>query len=85
MLNGLFLSVNNVALESWIEVTWIAQDFQEAANTVLRLVLSLSLDVDREMRVVEVAKHSIEQLKIFERRFVIKLNQRQVAHERRPV
>jgi hypothetical protein len=37
------------------------------------------------MRVVEVAKHSIEQLKIFERRFVIKLNQRQVAHERRSV
>ena len=85
MLNSLLLSMDNITLEGWIEVARVAKDFQEATDAVLRLVLRFSLDVYRKMRVVEVAKNLIEELEVLESLLVIKLNQRQVAHERGPV
>lgn len=46
MLNGLLFSMDNIPLEVWIEVTWIAEDLQESTDSLLSLVLSLSLNID---------------------------------------
>jgi hypothetical protein len=74
MLDGLFLSMDYVPLETGIEVAGVTEDCQEAADTRLGLVLGLSLDVDGEMLAVKVAQHPIEHLQQLQGRLVIELH-----------
>jgi hypothetical protein len=46
MLDGLLFTMNNIPLKVWIEVTWVPKDLQEPADSLLGLVLSLSLDIN---------------------------------------
>lgn len=45
MLDGLFLSMDHVSLETWIVITWISKDLKVAADSLLGLVLGLTLDI----------------------------------------
>ena len=85
VLHRLLLAVDDVTLEGGIEVAGVAQYLEEAANALLGLVLGLSLDVDREVLIVEVAEHSVQELKVLEGRLVVELDEREVAHEGWPV
>jgi hypothetical protein len=46
MLHGLLLTMNNISLERWIEIAGIAKDFKESADSLLGLVLSLTLNIN---------------------------------------
>ena len=46
MLNSLLFSMDNISLEVWVKVAWIAKDLQEAADSLLGLVLRFSLDIN---------------------------------------
>jgi len=46
MLNSLLFSMDNISLEVRVKVAWIAEDLQEAADSLLGLVLRLSLDIN---------------------------------------
>jgi hypothetical protein len=46
MVNCLLLSMDDVSLVIGVEVRGVSQDFEEAADPLLRLVLSLLLDID---------------------------------------
>jgi hypothetical protein len=47
MLNGLLLTMHDISLEGWVEVTWVAKDLEEAADSLLGFVLSFALDIYR--------------------------------------
>ena len=55
MLNGLFLAMDDISLERWIEVTWITEYFEEATDSLLRFILSFMLDIYGEMRFVKIS------------------------------
>ena len=59
MLEGAFLSVDDITAVVWVEVAGIAEDFKEAANTLLSLFLCFFLHVNRLMCVVQVSKNAI--------------------------
>jgi hypothetical protein len=46
MLDSLLFSMDNIPLEVRVKVAWITKDLQEAADSLLGLVLSLSLDIN---------------------------------------
>jgi hypothetical protein len=77
--------VDHVPLEIRVEVGRIAEYLEKAADTVLRLVLRLLLNVYRRVRLVQMAQQPVQQLQQLERWLVVEFNQAQVAHEGRPV
>jgi len=85
MLNSLLLSMNNIPHEGWVEVTRVAQHFQETANPLLSFVLSLPLNIDTLMLVVQMPEYFVEQFEQFERGLIIEFNQTKVRHERRSI
>ena len=60
VLEGAFLSMDNITAVVRVEVAGIAEDFEETANTLLSLFLSLFLHVNRLMCVVQVSKDAID-------------------------
>lgn len=55
MLDGLFLAMNDISLERWVEVAWIPEHFEEATDSLLCFVLSFMLDIYGEMRFVKIS------------------------------
>ena len=74
MLQRAFLTIDDIATIIRIKVTWVPQNFQEAADTLLRLLLRFLLHINGLMRVIKVCKHSIDQFKELERGFVIEFD-----------
>jgi len=46
MLDSLFLSMDDIPLERWVEVTWVAEHLKETADSLLGFVLGFALDID---------------------------------------
>ena len=63
MLDRPFLSVDNISLERWIEITWIPKDLEVTADSFLSFVLSFSLDIDRLMLGIEMSKNLVQEFK----------------------
>ena len=76
-----FLTVYDVTAVVRIEITWVAENLQEAADALFGLLLCFLLHIDGLMGLVKVSKDSVNQLEKFERCFVVKLHHTQVAHE----
>lgn len=55
MLNSLFLSVNNIPLERWVEITGVSKHLDEATDSLLGLILSFALNINRQVRLVELS------------------------------
>jgi hypothetical protein len=55
VLNGSLFTMNQLTLERGIEVSRIAKHLEETTDSLLSLILSLSLDVDCEMGLIEVS------------------------------
>ena len=60
MLEGAFLSVDNIAAVVGVEVAGVAKDFEEAANTLLGLFLRLFLHVDGLMGVIQMSENAVD-------------------------
>ena len=56
MLDSFLFSVNNISLERWIEITWVSQNLEVTADSILSLILGLSLDVNRLMLGIKMTK-----------------------------
>ncbi len=54
--------MNDIPLEIGVEIGGVAQDLEEAAYPLLRLLLRLLLDVDRLVLVVQVPQQLVQQL-----------------------
>lgn len=63
MLDSLFLSVDNISLERWIEITWVAKDFEVTTDSFLSFVLSFSLDIDRLMLDIKMSENLVQEFK----------------------
>ena len=63
MLDSLFLSVDNISLERWIEITWVAKDLEVTTDSFLSFVLSFSLDIDRLMLDIKMSENLIQEFK----------------------
>ena len=60
VLEGAFLPVDNIAAVVGVEVTGVAKDFEEAANTLLGLFLRLFLHVYGLMSVIQMRENAID-------------------------
>ena len=56
MLDSFLFSVNNISLERWIEITWVSQNLEVTADSILSLILGLSLDVNWLMLGIKMTK-----------------------------
>ena len=74
VMAGLFLSVDDVSAVVGIEIAWVAKDFQEPADALLSLLLGLFLHVNCFMLLIEVGEDPVDELKKFERCFVVELH-----------
>ena len=74
VLNSLFLTMDHLSLEVGVEVSWVSQDFEVAADSILSLILGLTLNVDL-VGVVQGGEDFIEIFKELEWRLVIKLHE----------
>ena len=72
VLQSTLLTMDNITTIVRVKITWIAKYFEEAANTLLSLLLGLFLHVDGLMGLIKVCKDAINELKKFERRLIIK-------------
>ena len=63
MLDSLFLSVDNISLERWIEITWVAKDLEVTTDSFLSFVLSFSLDIDRLMFDIKMSEDLVQEFK----------------------
>lgn len=85
MLNGLFLTMDHISLERWVEITWVSEHFQISANSLLSLILGLSLNINILMFDIKVTHHLVQKLKQFEWSLIVEFNERKVAHKWRAV
>ena len=85
MLYSALLTMDDISLEVGIEIRGIPEDLNEATDPILSFILCLLLDVDTLVLTVKAAEQSVEKLKKFQRRFIIKFNKTEVAHEGRAV
>ena len=81
MLDSLLLSMDDISLEAWVVVTWVSKNLKVATDSLLGLVLGLTLDIHRLMLRVEMAKNLVQQLKELKRSLIVKLYQTKVGHE----
>jgi hypothetical protein len=63
MLDSLFLSVDNISLERWIEITWVSEDLEVTTDSFLSFVLSFSLDIDRLMLGIKMSENFVQEFK----------------------
>ena len=63
MLDSLFLSVDNISLERWIEITWVSEDLEVTTDSFLSFVLSFSLDIDRLMLGIKMTENFVQEFK----------------------
>ena len=63
MLDSLFLSVDNISLERWIEITWVAKDLEVTTDSFLSFDLSFSLDINRLMFGIKMSKNLVQEFK----------------------
>ena len=56
MLDSFLFSVDNISLERWIEITWVSQNLEVTADSILSLILGLSLDVNWLMLGIKMTK-----------------------------
>lgn len=63
MLDSLFLSVDNISLERWIEITWVAKDLEVTTDSFLSFILSFSLDIDRLMLGIKMSENLVQEFK----------------------
>jgi len=61
VLKRAFLTVNDVAAVVRVEVTWVAKHLEEAADSLLGLLLRLLLHVDCFVTLVERGKDLVDQ------------------------
>jgi hypothetical protein len=61
MLDSLFLSVDDISLERWIEITWISKDLEVTTDSFLSFVLGFSLDIDRLMLDIKMAENLVQE------------------------
>ena len=85
VLNGSLLTMHNFALERWVEVSWVSQDFEETTNALLSLILGFSLDINTQVLLVEMAEDAIQKFKIFKWRLVVEFDKRKILHKWRSV
>jgi len=60
VLDGLLLSMHDIALEGRVKIARVAKNLEESANSLLGLILSLSLDIDGLVLVIEVAHDLVQ-------------------------
>lgn len=82
MLDSFLLSMDHISLESWVKVTWVTKHLEVPADSLLSLVLGLSLNIDVLVLYIEVTHDFVQELEQFKRGFVVEFHQRKVAHER---
>lgn len=85
MLECAFLSVDDITAVVRVEVARIAQHLKETADAFLCLFLRLLLHVDGLVLLVEAAEDAIHKLEELERRLVVELDHRKVAHKGRTI
>jgi hypothetical protein len=54
--------MNDISLEVWVEVRWIAEDLEESTDSLLCLILSFLLDINALMLIIQVAEKLIQKL-----------------------
>ena len=77
--------MHDIPLEVRVEVRGISQYFKETAHSLLSFILSLLLNVNTQMALVQVAQELIEKLHQLHRGLIVEFHQTEVAHERRSV
>ena len=82
VLQGTFFTMDNIAAIRWIEITWVTKNLKEAANSLLCLLLSFLLHIDRLMRVVKVGEDTVDEFEELKRCLVVKFDHTEMAHER---
>lgn len=66
--------MDNVAAKVGVEVARVAQHFEEAAYSLLSLLLGLLLHVDGLVSLVEVGEDAVDEVEQFERGFIVELH-----------
>lgn len=84
-MEGFFVAVDDLATEVGVEVGWVAEHLEEAADALFGFVLGFLLHVDALVRLVEVLKDAVNQLQQLQWRFVVELHHGQVLHEGGPI
>lgn len=74
VVEGLLVTVDDLSTEIRVEICRVAQNFEEAANTLFSLILSFLLHIDTFMGLVEVLEDSVDKFEQFEWRFVVELH-----------
>ena len=74
VLQRTFLTMDDVTAIVGIEITGVAQHFEEAADALLSLLLGLFLHVNCFMLLIEVGEDPVDELEKFKRCFVVELH-----------
>jgi hypothetical protein len=59
MLQSLLVSMNHFSTEIRVEVSWVSKNFKETTDTLLSLVLSLFLHINRLVSFVQVRENFV--------------------------